>query len=145
MNIFWLDRNMRLCAMYHSNKHLVKMLCEHVQILCTVIHLRGESSLYTSRVYKKMHVKHPCVLWCNESKENWEALKRLTYFLNLEYRYRYNKTCNHKSYDVIMDKYAPKSLPSTGVTKFAQAMPEDYKNEDAIEAYRDYYRVKNDI
>jgi hypothetical protein len=38
-----------------------------------------------------------------------------------------------------MDKNAPHSLPSIGVTKFAQAMPEDYKNDDAIQAYRDYY------
>ena len=30
-------------------------------------------------------------------------------------------------------------LPSTGLTPFAQAMPEQYRNKNAVKAYRDYY------
>jgi len=34
---------------------------------------------------------------------------------------------------------APSNLPDTICTKFAQAMPEVYKNTDAVKAYRAYY------
>jgi len=30
-------------------------------------------------------------------------------------------------------------LPVIGLTPFAQAMPEQYRNKNAVKAYRDYY------
>ena len=34
----------------------------------------------------------------------------------------------------------PINIPTTNsITPFAQAMPEEYRNEDAVEAYRAYY------
>jgi hypothetical protein len=36
-------------------------------------------------------------------------------------------------------KNAPSNLPNTICTDFAQAMPEQYKNSDAVTAYRAYY------
>jgi hypothetical protein len=32
------------------------------------------------------------------------------------------------------------ALPMLTMTNFAQAMPEDCKNPDAVKAYRDYYK-----
>ena len=40
-------------------------------------------------------------------------------------------TCSTKS---------PINLKDKGLTKFAQAMPDEYKNESATEAYRAYYK-----
>ena len=31
------------------------------------------------------------------------------------------------------------NLPDTGLTPFAQAMPDQYRNKNAVKAYRDYY------
>jgi hypothetical protein len=31
------------------------------------------------------------------------------------------------------------NLPDIGLTTFAQAMPDEYKNDDVVQAYRDYY------
>jgi hypothetical protein len=33
-------------------------------------------------------------------------------------------------------------LPDIGPTSFAQAMPEEYKNPNPVQAYRDYYHTK---
>jgi hypothetical protein len=35
----------------------------------------------------------------------------------------------------------PTRLPRKGLTEFAQAMPEDYKQKDPVEAYRLYYQM----
>lgn len=36
MNIFYLDQDPKLCAQYHCDKHVVKMITEYAQIMCTV-------------------------------------------------------------------------------------------------------------
>lgn len=38
MNIFMLDSNPELAAQYHYDTHIVKMILESAQILCTVNH-----------------------------------------------------------------------------------------------------------
>jgi len=35
MNIFYLDPQPRLCAQYHCDKHVVKMILEYAQLLST--------------------------------------------------------------------------------------------------------------
>lgn len=61
-----------------------------------------------------------------------------------EFEYRYNN--RHKSSEVIRFIYEndmrPKGKPYgviNWMTPFAQAMPEQYKNKDAVTAYRNYY------
>jgi len=39
MNIFVLDRDVRKCAEYHNDKHVVKMILESAQLLCGVHHM----------------------------------------------------------------------------------------------------------
>lgn len=136
MNIFLIDKNLRKCAQAHNDKHVVKMILEHVQILCTVLHLRGQGDISP---YKPTHAKHPCVVWCNQSRDNWNVLKKLTEYLNDEYRNRYKKEIDHKSWTAISTINAPIDLPSIGITKFAQAMPEKYKQKSTVDAYRAYY------
>ena len=38
-----------------------------------------------------------------------------------------------------INHYFNLNLPNTILTPFAQAMPDEYKNNDPIQAYRDYY------
>ena len=35
MNIFYLDRDVKTCATYHNDKHVVKMILEYAQLLST--------------------------------------------------------------------------------------------------------------
>lgn len=134
MNIFLLDKNLRICAQEHADKHVVKMILEYAQILCTVLHLNDIPA-----PYKPTHTKHPCIIWCNKSRENWLMLHKLCELLNKEYRFRYSKEYDHKSWTTVKNLSVPESLPSIGITKLAQAMPEEYKNKNTVTAYRNYY------
>ncbi len=44
MNIFLLDRDIRKCARYHADQHVVKMTLESAQMLCTVVNPAGGRS-----------------------------------------------------------------------------------------------------
>ncbi|WP_456294837.1 pyrimidine dimer DNA glycosylase/endonuclease V [Vibrio sp. AK197] len=134
MNIFVLDQDIEKCAQYHCDQHVVKMILESVQLLCTALNKKGFVT-----PYKSTHLKHPCVLWVEESYDNFLWLYRLTLALNQEYRYRYNKQQDHKSIAVLA-QIADYRYPSKGLTPFAQAMPDEFKVEgDPIAAYRQFY------
>lgn len=134
MNIFILDTNIEKCARYHCDQHVVKMILESVQMLCTALNKKGFDT-----PYKSTHIKHPCVLWVEESYENFLWLQRLAVALNDEYRYRYEKEQNHKSI-VVLDDIASYQYDNIGLTEFAQAMPDHYKVPgDAVRAYRQFY------
>ena len=83
MNIFLLSRNARRAAQLHTDKHVVKMLLETTQILCTVLNLHVQWA-----PYRPTHAKHPCVLWaCCRPHFQW--LIELGRGLAEEYRIRY--------------------------------------------------------
>ena len=65
----------------------------------------------------------------------------MTYWLNEEYKIRFNHDVNHKSWDVIQSLPICPSIPYIGRTEFAQAMPDDYKDKNAVKAYRKYYNM----
>lgn len=138
MNIFVLDLDPILAAEYQGDKHVVKMVLESAQLLC---------SPYDPGVapYKRTHYNHPCAKWTRESLANWKWLLKHAYALSAEYSFRYNKT--HKCHAILdwLDSNPP-SLPEGPMTPFAQAMPEQYKNPDPVVAYRAYYcGAKRDI
>jgi hypothetical protein len=134
MNIFVLDLNVETCARYHCDQHVVKMILESAQIACTALNERGFRT-----PYKSTHVKHPCVLWAGTSFANLQWLKKLARALNREYRYRYRTSEDHSSVAVI-DQIEGMKFESTGLTAFAQAMPEKYKVPgDPVRAYRNFY------
>jgi hypothetical protein len=84
MNIFFLNRNIRKCAEYHCDKHVVKMTLESVQILSSAAQLNGMNA-----PYKITHPNHPSVLWAQKSLNNWMFLWFLSAALNDEYKYRF--------------------------------------------------------
>ncbi|WP_162062717.1 pyrimidine dimer DNA glycosylase/endonuclease V [Vibrio taketomensis] len=134
MNIFVLDNNINKCAQYHCDQHVVKMILESVQLLCTALNKKGFTT-----PYKSTHVKHPCVYWVEESYDNFLWLKDLTLALNKEYKYRYRKEQDHKSI-AVLEQISHIQFPAKGLTPFPQAMPDEYKVEnDPIQAYRNFY------
>lgn len=137
MNIFVLDRDIDKCARYHCDKHVVKMILESAQILCSACYLAGEKAPYAPT-----HLHHPCVKWAAQSRENWCWLKRLAKALNDEYQYRYQHLHAHKAYRAIR-RLTPPNLPRLGLTPFVQAMPKQYQNpDDPVSAYRAFYAAE---
>lgn len=134
MNIFVLDNDIEKCAEYHCDQHVIKMILESVQILCTVLYKKG-----ISVPYRPTHQKHPCVLWAENSYDNFVWLKTLAFALNEEYRYRFDKSKDHKSINVL-NEISSTRFRKRGLTEFVQAMPEKYKVKgDPVLAYRKFY------
>jgi hypothetical protein len=142
MNIFYLDRDVEQCAKAHCDKHVVKMILESAQILCTVI---NEKAGYQVTPYKTTHRNHPCTLWAGTNKANAYWLVNLTKALDEEFRRRFNHQVSHKSYQMLVDieiatlinNYLPEGL----FTPPALAMPDEYRLADPVESYRLYYRL----
>jgi len=135
VNIFVLDYDIEKCAEYHCDQHVVKMILESVQLLCTALNKKDFTT-----PYKSTHLKHPCVLWVEASYDNFEWLVQLTLALNKEYRFRFDKTVDHKSI-AVLSKIEHCQFEPVGLTDFPQAMPEQYKvDNDAVQAYRNFYR-----
>ena len=84
-------------------------------------------------------INHPCSIWVRESRKNYMWLWKHTYSLCKEYSARYGKI--HSMEAMLMDELynPPVNIPKGKQTPFAQAMPDQYKNANAITAYRQYY------
>lgn len=133
MNIFILDYDVKTNAQYHCDKHVVKMLPEQTQLLCSAYYFCNEAH---KSPYKLSHKNHPCSIWVRESLSNWLLLRDMTLALYDEYQYRYNKV--HKSGEIVKQLPTP-NLVDLGATPFAQAMPDMYRSSDAVQSYRNYY------
>lgn len=137
MNIFILDYDTQKCAELHCDKHVIKMILETAQMMCTTAH-----EFNVEVPYKKTHVNHPCTKWARESRQNFLWLMDLFNELHDEWQYRFNHSTNHLSYQKLQEvdwDEVLEHLPNIGLTPFAQAMPDEYRNECAVVAYRNYY------
>lgn len=115
------------------DKHLIKMILESAQLLCGPYE-PGEAP------YKRTHYNHPCSKWIRESKDNYLWLYRHAVAMCSEYYKYYKKT--HKCNWIIFwctENMEKLNLPEIGLTPFVQAMPEEYKQSDCVQAYRNYY------
>jgi len=142
MNIFFLHIDPETCAQMHVDKHVVKMILESVQLLCSAHHIFPSDK--NIKLMKLTHKNHPSAIWTRESLSNYDWLLKLTKELCKEYTYRYGKIHKcEKEYLEILTQNKP-NIPDLDFTPPKQAMPETYKIEtgdidDAIEAYRQYY------
>jgi hypothetical protein len=140
MNIFFLDDDIKKCAQYHVDKHVVKMILETAQLLCGVHHVTAHDTAHdTAHVpYKLSHKNHPCSIWSRKSLSNYLYLCELGLELCKEYTYRYGK--RHKSQDVIEWCLVNRpNIKDVGFTEPAKAMPDEYKVKSVVESYRNYY------
>ena len=146
MNIFILSLIQKEIAQYMMDKHVSKILLEAVQMLCSAKRiLDPEDEESNNTIYKLAHKNHPVTIWCRKSKANFVWVLDLVEELHNEWRYRYGhpETKFHKSY--LMALYLREHMPENSkfeeerLTEFALAMPNEYKTNDAVESYRNYY------
>lgn len=135
MNIFFIDQDPIKAAYQQTDKHVVKMALESAQLLSTTRRYYGDTS---SVLYKSTHINHPSNLWVRESLANYLWLCHHFKALCQEYTYRYHKT--HKSMGLLFKFGQPlDSIPDIGLTPIKLAMPDQYKVDDPIQSYRNYY------
>ena len=133
MNIFVLHDNPRLAAQMACDKHCVKMILESAQLLCSP-YPKGEAP------YRRTHYNHPSSQWVRASEGNYRWLIEYSYSLCNEYNLRYAK--HHKSFSIIRwceENMYKLKFPTNRLTPFPQCMPDKYKGEDVVMAYRNYY------
>lgn len=93
------------------------------------------------RGYRPVHIHHPCTVWVRTSLENYLWLCELAVELAREFRNRWPTSGPHSC-----EEHAkwllehPPALLSSGRTPFAQAMPDEYKRVNSIQAYRAFYK-----
>ncbi len=133
MNIFVFNKDPILAADDMCKSHMIKMPLETTQMLCTSINLKGIQTKY-----KSCHMNHPCTIWTRQSKTNFNWLIEHGKRQFENYTTYFGKV--HASQEVFeqCEKYAY-LFDDTGLTEFAQAMPDQYKNIDVEKAYRSYF------
>lgn len=133
MNIFVLDKDPAKAARALSDGHVPKMVLETAQIVATVMR-----RYHVETPYRPTHAKHPCTLWAGDALNNWLWLEKYARELCAEYVRRFGKA--HASSDLLYEFAGCYGyMMPRGSTPFAQAMPEQYRGPDAVEAYRRYY------
>jgi len=143
MNIFYLDKDPVKAAQVQYNKHVVKMILESAQMLCTAHHHYAEALKYKPNYvpYKKAHYNHPSTIWCRQNSRQYYWLFHHMLALGDEYTKRYNKVhlSITKCFDVLKD--CPVGMPLGGeFNEPPQCMPDEYKVKgDSISAYWNYY------
>ena len=136
MNIFYLHRDPYNAAEYQYNKHVVKMILESAQMLCTAHHHYNED---TDVPYKKAHYNHPSTIWTRESDEHYMWLFDHMVALGKEYTKRYGKTHLSITKCFLPLYRIPVGIPSNGFTQPPQCMPDEFKDECSVKAYWNYY------
>lgn len=158
MNIFYINADPKLCAQQHVDKHCVKMILEYAQLLstahrildgseCTVLSKTGRKKKTfslrdverDSLLYSATHINHPSAKWVRHSGNNYRWLYRLFRELCAEYTYRYGKVHLTDSKLSKILKNPPKNIPRGEFCPPWRAMPDDYKVDDTMQSYRNYY------
>ena len=159
MNIFYLDHNPQICAQYHVDKHVVKMILEYAQLLSTAHRvLDGQAVTEKNAIghklvryylnddrdailYKSTHINHPSAIWVRQSRENYLWLYSLFAAVIDEYHYRYNKP--HASEKLLpILAIPPQKIPDKPFTQPTPAMDQNFIiSTDSIINYQNYYRL----
>lgn len=134
MNIFYLDTDIKKCAQYHCDKHVVKMILEYAQLLSTACKLSGIDAGYNIT-----HQNHPCAVWTRKSEANFLYLVDLQDHLNYEYKLRYSGK-DHKSYLIVKEELSLPTLPKDEFTEPPKCLPNEFKHLSTVDAYREYYK-----
>ena len=152
MNIFVLDLNPVTAARMHCDKHIPKMCVEAAQMMASALRRHGATDKQmpltkSGTPYKGGYKHHPCTVWAGDSEANFIWLATHAIQLCYEYKKRFGKThaCDRPIHSMISGVHLfPNKYPhpKAALTPFAQAMPDEYLDDDAVKAYRAYYHSK---
>jgi hypothetical protein len=162
MNIFILDTDPTECAKMHNDVHVRKMIVESAQMLSTCYRmLHGDEQKRPSasgkttqkywelevpfleeKLYKAVHVNHPCTIWTRQSQAHWDWHVQLFLALCEEYAYRFGKI--HKTDKELANLLSmlDPQIPEKQFLGFVTAMdqyPWCIVLGDAVQSYRNYY------
>ena len=147
MNIFVLHMNPHLAATMMCDKHIPKMCVESAQMLASALIRHGaepEEMPLTKKgtPYKGGYHNHPCTVWSGDTRANFNWLVEHGFALCREYSQRFGGKVHSCQDPILQMKQMLNKIPDGDLTPFAQAMPDEHKDPDAVVAYRSYYHTK---
>ena len=147
MNIFVLDSNPFKAAAAVDCVRVPKMVVESAQMMASALRRWGATdeqmpvAKASGKPYRGGYKHHPCTVFAGETRTNFKWLAHHAEALLDEYYQRFGKVhaCHNPIYQMSGMR---RMIPEGDLTPFAQAMPDEYKHEDAVTAYRAYYHSK---
>ena len=150
MNIFVLDSNPLKAAAAMDCVRVPKMVVESAQMMASALRRWGATdeqmpvAKTSGKPYRGGYKHHPCTRWAGDTFGNFSWLTDHAMALCVEYTSRFGK--KHACDDAICHMWVLSTKMDIdrdmSTTPFAQAMPDKFKQEDAVQAYRDYYHSK---
>ena len=131
MNIFFLHKDPSRAAKAQCDKHIVKMVLETTQMLSTAARRNGFDI-----GYKSAYPGHPMTKWVGDNNYNFSWALDHAQELSKEYVARYNKF--HACQKVI-NKFLSLKDSYINFSEPPQCMPDEFKCDDYVRAYRNYY------
>ena len=168
MNIFALSDNPIDAARWQHDRHVNKMTVESAQLLSMAcledsFYMNLMADHHKPLLYAACHENNPLTNWTKRSPNNFTWLVIHASALVAEKHRRWPNNGMHKTYPLIagfqaavcrmlgVDRFYTRNESrelivdpaiveyATLHTPFYQAMPDEYKDSDAITAYRDFY------
>ena len=165
MNIFYVDKNPETAAKMMCDKHIIKMILESAQMLCTakrvldgteyvdrtkngrkITRWRLDNPNEEATIYKAGWLGHPSTQWVMKSAYNYIWLYKHMMALNEEYKLRWQKDKDHTSITKLGQLL---SVPPINAridvigTDATPAMPDHCKVPgDSVASYRKYYIIE---
>ena len=133
MNIFYINTDPIIAARELADDHIRKMQIECAQ-MCCVAHWENGSSA----PYRKSHTNHPSTKWTRESIQHYRWVVKHGLEICSEFTKRYGK--HHKTQDVLewLRDNEP-NIPDAGFVDPPQCMPEEFKEDNTLKAYKKFY------
>ena len=123
-----------------DNYRVVKMILESCQMLCTALNHQGFET-----PYRNAHFNHPSTKWVRESSANFLNLVKHTEAMLDEYKARFGQHKVHKCeriLNICKDLFDASLFPHDKPTSLPLCMPDEYKSDNIVKSYRDFYSDK---
>jgi hypothetical protein len=133
MNIFYINEDPIVAARELADDHIRKMQIESAQMCCTAHWETGNEA-----PYKRAHKNHPSTIWTRQSIYHYRWLVKHGLEICNEFEKRYGKV--HATKQVLL--WCKDNEPNLSNNEFVeppQRMPEEFRKEDTIEAYKNFY------
>jgi hypothetical protein len=137
MNIFYINPNPIIAAKELADDHIRKMQIESAQMLCTTFWHYGFWA-----PYKKAHYNHPSTKWVRESITHFNWVLEHGLEICDEFRKRYGKEHATKNVLLWVQEHKPRldgHIHMTDFTPPPQCMPDEFKGQDTLAAYKSFY------
>jgi len=171
MNIFFLDTDPVLAAQYQCDKHVVKMILETAQMLCTAHRVLDGERMYSEKtkkplqqynhprwhdvLYKCAHINHPSTKWIRATSGNYQWAFAHFCALCDEYSYRYGKLhesdkklrhyLEHTPANITQGEVNLNDFECVAIADDIDSVWKCKSNPSVVDVYRAYYLYKTTV